>query len=238
MKKYPKIFDDLYCNLVAAGEAGGILDTILQRLAAYIEKNEKLKSQIKGAMMYPVITMTVAILVIIIIMVFVIPIFQDMFSEMGGSLPVLTQMVINMSNFIKSNFIYIGVAVGLALYGLKRFKSTDKGREIWDRIMLSAPVFGDLTRKVAVAKFTRTLSTMMSSGVPIIASLDIVARTAGNVIVGRGHHGHQGGHRRRAVHRRPPGRERRLPPDGRADDFRGRGDRSPGRHAREDRQFL
>ncbi|MBU2551073.1 MAG: type II secretion system F family protein [Proteobacteria bacterium] len=183
MKKFPKVFDDLYCNLVAAGEAGGILDTILQRLAAYIEKNEKLKSQIKGAMMYPAITMTVAVLVIMIIMIFVIPIFQSMFSEMGGSLPVLTQMVISISDFVKGNIIYIFAAVGAAVYGLKRFISTDKGRVIWDRLMLSAPVFGDLTRKVAVAKFTRTLSTMMSSGVPIMASLDIVARTAGNVIV-------------------------------------------------------
>ncbi|MFH1136771.1 MAG: type II secretion system F family protein [Pseudomonadota bacterium] len=183
LKKYPKIFDDLYCNLVAAGEAGGILDTILQRLAEYIEKAEKLKSKVKSAMMYPIIVVIVAVLVIMIIMIFVIPIFQNMFAEFGKALPVLTQIVINLSNFIKSNIIYL-IAAGMAFsFGFKRFINTAKGRVIWDRTLLMAPVFGTLVRKVAVAKFTRTLSTMMSSGVPILASLDIVARTAGNKIV-------------------------------------------------------
>lgn len=183
LKKYPKVFDDLYCNLVAAGEAGGILDTILQRLANYIEKNEKLKSQIKGAMMYPIIVTVVAVLVIAVIMIFVIPVFSSMFADFGQALPILTQMVINLSNFIKSNIIYMIIALGIFLFVLKRFINTDRGRVIFDRFSLQMPVFGDLLRKVAVAKFTRTLSTMMSSGVPIMSSLDIVARTAGNKIV-------------------------------------------------------
>ena len=183
LKKYPKLFDDLYCNLVAAGEAGGILDTILQRLAEYIEKSEKLKSKVKSALMYPIIVVIVAILVVTVIMVFVIPVFQNMFSSFGKALPVLTQIVINISNFIKGNILYIIVAAGVFFYGFKRFINTERGRVIWDRTLLALPVFGPLIRKVSVAKFTRTLSTMMASGVPIISSLDIVARTAGNKIV-------------------------------------------------------
>ena len=183
LKKYPKLFDDLYCNLVAAGEAGGILDTILQRLADYIEKSEKLKGKVKSALMYPIIVVIVAILVVMIIMIFVIPVFQSMFASFGKALPVLTQVVVNLSNFIKNNIIYIIVAAVVFFYGFKRFINTERGRVIWDRSTLAMPVFGPLIRKVAVAKFTRTLSTMMASGVPIISSLDIVARTAGNKIV-------------------------------------------------------
>ncbi|MEW5725375.1 MAG: type II secretion system F family protein [Thermodesulfobacteriota bacterium] len=183
LKKYPKTFDDLFCNLVAAGEAGGILDTILRRLAEYIEKAERLKAKVKSAMFYPIIVICVAIIVIMVIMIFVIPVFQEMFADFGKALPVLTQMVINLSNFIKSNIIYIIVALIIFFYGLKRFINTAKGRVVFDRVLLLAPVFGTLVRKVAVAKFTRTLSTMMASGVPILASLDIVARTAGNKIV-------------------------------------------------------
>jgi type IV pilus assembly protein PilC len=134
-------------------------------------------------MMYPIIVIIVAILVIIVIMVFVIPVFQSMFADFGKALPVLTQIVINISSFIKSNIIYMIAAGGVFGYAFKRFINTEKGRVVWDRTLLMAPVFGDLLRKVAVAKFTRTLSTMMSSGVPIIASLDIVAKTAGNKIV-------------------------------------------------------
>ncbi len=183
MKKHPKLFDDLFCNLVAAGEAGGILDTILQRLAAYIEKSEKLKSKIKGALMYPIIVVIVAVLVIAVIMIFVIPIFSSMFADFGQALPMVTQLVINLSNFIKSNVIYMLIAFFAASYAFKRFINTERGRVVWDRITLQLPIFGDLLRKVAVAKFSRTLSTMMSSGVPIMASLDIVAHTAGNKIV-------------------------------------------------------
>lgn len=183
MKKYPKLFDDLYTNLVAAGEEGGILDIVLQRLAEYIEKAQKLKRMVKSALMYPIIVTIVAVLVIVVIMVFVIPVFQSMFADFGQALPMLTQVVVAMSNFTKSNIIYIMLAGGVLIYAVKRFINTEKGRVIFDRASLQAPVFGDLLRKVAVARFTRTLSTMMSSGVPIMNSLEIVAKTAGNKIV-------------------------------------------------------
>jgi type IV pilus assembly protein PilC len=183
MKKYPKVFDDLYTNLVAAGEAGGILDTILQRLAEYIEKAEKLKSKVKSAMMYPIIVICVAVLVIAVIMIFVIPVFQEMFADMGRSLPMLTQMVISFSNFVRGNILYIIIAFVVGSFGFKKLIDTERGRIIFDKVMLAAPVFGPLTRKVAVAKFSRTLSTMMASGVPILPSLEIVARTSGNKVV-------------------------------------------------------
>ncbi|MDY6850645.1 MAG: type II secretion system F family protein, partial [Thermodesulfobacteriota bacterium] len=183
MKKYPKLFDDLYTNLVAAGEEGGILDTVLQRLAEYIEKAQKLKRMVKSALMYPIIVTIVAVLVIVVIMVFVIPVFQSMFADFGQALPMLTQVVVSMSNFTKSNIIYMILAGGVLGYAVKRFINTEKGRVIFDRASLQAPIFGDLLRKVAVARFTRTLSTMMSSGVPIMNSLEIVAKTAGNKIV-------------------------------------------------------
>lgn len=183
LKKYPKQFDDLFCNLVAAGEAGGILDIILQRLAAYIEKAEKLKSKVKSALMYPIIVVIVAVGVIVVIMVFVIPVFQTMFDSFGKSLPMLTQVVVELSKFTKGNIIYIAIAFGVFFYAFKRFINTKRGRIVFDRVSLMMPVVGPLIRKVAVAKFSRTLSTMMSSGVPILASLDIVARTAGNKII-------------------------------------------------------
>jgi type IV pilus assembly protein PilC len=183
LRKYPKQFDDLFCNLVAAGEAGGILDTILRRLSEYIEKAERLKAKVKSAMMYPIIVIFVAVAVIMVIMIFVIPVFQTMFADFGKALPVLTQMVINLSDFIKSNVIYMIVAGCVFVYAFKRYINTEKGRVVFDKTMLATPVIGSLLRKVAVAKFTRTLSTMMSSGVPIISSLDIVARTSGNKII-------------------------------------------------------
>ena len=133
LKKYPKMFDDLYTNLVAAGEAGGILDTILQRLAAYIEKNEKLKSKVKSAMLYPIIVIIVAILVIIVIMVFVIPVFQEMFSSFGKALPVLTQMVINLSKFMKGNIIFIAIGLFVLGFAFKYFINTERGRMVYDR---------------------------------------------------------------------------------------------------------
>ena len=183
LKQHPAQFDGLFVNLVAAGEVGGILDTILQRLAAYIEKSEKLKSQIKGALTYPIVVMAVAFLVIAVIMVFVIPVFQDMFADFGSALPVPTQIVVNISNFTKSNIVYmIG---GMFAFGFlfKKYRATAKGRKQTDALSLKLPVFGPLLRKVAVARFTRTLGTMISSGVPILDALEIVAKTAGNVIL-------------------------------------------------------
>lgn len=180
LKKYPNQYDDLFVNMIAAGEAGGILDVILQRLAAYMEKAAKLKSQVKGAMVYPVVTLIIAAVVLIVILVFVIPVFQEMFKDFGGELPVPTQIVVNMSEFVKSKVIYLIGALILFAIAYKRFSKTEKGRRILDDLFLRLPVFGTLLRKVAVAKFTRTMGTMLSSGVAILEALDIVARTAGN----------------------------------------------------------
>jgi type IV pilus assembly protein PilC len=183
LKKYPKHFDDLFINMIAAGEAGGILDTILRRLAAYMEKAAKLKSQVKGAMTYPVVTMVIAVVVVAVILVFVIPVFQEMFADFGGELPGPTKIVVGASDFVKAKILYI--IIGLIIFGIafKKYYATQKGRETIDALMLKLPVFGILIRKVAVAKFTRTMGTMLASGVAILEALDIVAKTAGNTSV-------------------------------------------------------
>lgn len=183
LRKHPKIFDDLYVNMVAAGETGGILDTILNRLAKHMEKSMKLKKQIKSAMVYPGTIVSVAVIVIVVLMVFVIPIFSKMFDDFGKALPSLTQMVIDMSYFMQRNFLYILGGVGAVVFLMKRWYKTSGGRRRIDRCMLKLPVFGDLIRKAAVAKFTRTLGTLISSGVPILEGLVIVSRTAGNKII-------------------------------------------------------
>ena len=183
LKKHPKVFDELFVNLVAAGEVGGILDTILNRLAAYIEKSMKLKKQVKSAMTYPSTIVAIAFLVITVILVFVIPQFQSMFADFGGTLPLPTQIVINISEFIQSYVVHIIVGIIIFVIGYKRFYASKRGREILDNLYLKLPVFGELIRKVSVAKFTRTLGTMISSGVPILDGLEIVAKTAGNKTV-------------------------------------------------------
>jgi type IV pilus assembly protein PilC len=183
MKKHPKVFDDLFVNLVAAGEVGGILDTIMRRLAVFIEKAEKLKSQIKGAMTYPIVVMAIAVIVIAVILIFVIPVFEDMFASFGQALPVPTQIVVNMSRFMKGNIHWVIIGVIVLVFMFKRFRGTQKGRKITDELFLKLPIFGDLLKKTAVARFTRTLGTMISSGVPILDSLEIVAKTSGNVVL-------------------------------------------------------
>ena len=183
MKKHPKVFDSLFVNLVAAGEVGGILDTILRRLAQFIEKAEKLKGQIKGAMTYPLVVMAIAIIVIAVILVFVIPVFEDMFKSFGSALPTPTQIVVNMSRFLKGNIHWVIIALVALVYGLKRYRGTASGRKQTDALFLKLPVFGNLLKKTAVARFTRTLGTMISSGVPILDALEIVAKTAGNVVI-------------------------------------------------------
>ncbi len=180
LRKYPKQFDDLFVNMIAAGEAGGILDMILRRLSAYLEKAAKLKAKIKGGMTYPLVTIVIAIVVVAIIMIFVIPVFEEMFSGMGSALPAATLVVVNMSRAIKSNIFYIIGATILFIYAMRRFYRTDKGRILMDDLLLKVPLFGDLIRKAAVAKFTRTTGTMLSSGVAILDALEIVAKTAGN----------------------------------------------------------
>ncbi len=186
LKKHPKVFDELYSNMVHAGEVGGLLDTILSRLAKHIEKAVKLKAKIKSAMIYPIAIMGVAVIVISVLMIFVIPIFAQMFLEMSGGkvgLPGPTQLVIDISDFLRSNILYIIGGVVAMGYGIKRYYATEKGRIVMDRLFLKVPVMGDLIRKSSVAKFTRTLGTLITSGVPILDGLAITAKTSGNKIV-------------------------------------------------------
>ena len=184
LKKHPKPFDSLYVNLVQAGEIGGILDTILNRLAVYLEKADALARKVKGAMVYPGTVLTVAIGVMVLMLLKVIPTFEKMFSDFGGELPGPTQIVVNMSHWLQE---WVGVfAIGIALIVvcfLQARKRSRKFRRATDRIFLRLPVFGPLLRKVAVARFTRTMGTMMASGVPILDGLEIVSKTAGNVVV-------------------------------------------------------
>ena len=182
--KHPKVFDELYVNMVAAGETGGILDTILNRLATYMEKAMSLKKKVKSAMVYPITILAVAVGVVALLMVFVIPKFAEMFTGMGGELPMVTQMVIDMSNFAASwkMAVLIGILIGVGAL-IKRYYGTENGTRRIDGLLLKTPIFGPLIRKVAVAKFTRTLGTMLSSGVPLLDALEICAKTAGNKIV-------------------------------------------------------
>jgi type IV pilus assembly protein PilC len=180
LKKFPKVFNELFVNMVAAGEAGGILDVILARLSAYMEKMAKLKKQVKGAMIYPAVTMIIAVVVVAILLVFVIPVFTEMFSSFDKALPLPTQIVVGMSDFaIKYKWVFLGLIIFIPII-IRRIYKTNRGRIIMDDFFLKLPVFGILIRKVAVAKFTRTASTMLSSGVSILDTLDIVARTSGN----------------------------------------------------------
>jgi type IV pilus assembly protein PilC len=184
LKKHPRVFSELYVNMVSAGEAGGVLDTILNRLAAYIEKAMKLKKKVKGAMVYPAVVTTVAVLVIVIIMLFVVPTFSKMFIQLGGTLPLPTRIIIGMSNFIAGfGGLAILVSIIAAVVFIIQFRRTEKGKKIIDTILLKLPIFGALLNKVAVAKFTRTLGTLVSSGVPILDCLEITAKTSGNKVV-------------------------------------------------------
>src|SRR5713226_7872383 len=186
MKQYPKVFDPLYSNMVEAGETGGILDTILQRLSTYIEKNVKLKAAVKSALIYPIGVISIAGGVITLLLWKVVPIFATLFAGLGVDLPLPTKIVIGLSNFVGSIFgllIVVGIAGGI--FGLKVWYGTPQGRFVIDTIILKLPVLGILMRKIAVARFTRTLGTLISSGVPILEGLDITARTAGNAVVER-----------------------------------------------------
>jgi type IV pilus assembly protein PilC len=184
LKKFPRIFSELYSNMVAAGETGGILDTILVRLASYIEKAQKLKRKVKGAMVYPTVVVTIAVMVIAIIMVFVVPTFSKMFTQLGGTLPLPTQLIIKISNFLGGigGLITLGSIIGMIVF-IIQFRRTETGQVVTDKIFLKLPVFGILFKKVAVAKFTRTLGTLVSSGVPILDGLNITAKTAGNKVI-------------------------------------------------------
>ncbi|MEW6529500.1 MAG: type II secretion system F family protein [Thermodesulfobacteriota bacterium] len=183
LKQHPKVFDALFVNLVHAGETGGILDTILRRLATFMEKAEQLKRKVKGAMVYPAVVLTIAVGVVALLLVFVIPVFASMFEGQGASLPGPTILVMNMSDFMRSYIIHMIVVIGLLIFAFRKFYQTPRGRLIVDRILLKLPAFGLLLKKVAVSRFCATLGTMISSGVPILDALEITAKTAGNVII-------------------------------------------------------
>ncbi|GAB4363010.1 MAG: type II secretion system F family protein [Deltaproteobacteria bacterium] len=183
LKKHPKVFDELYVNLVAAGEVGGILDTILARLAAYIEKAMKLAKQIKGAMVYPSTIVAVALVVTVVLLLYVIPIFGKMFADFGQALPGPTVFVLGLSAFTQKYFLAILAAVVVLVLAIRWYYKQENGRRNIDRLLLRTPIFGSLIRRIAVARFSRTLGTMVASGVPILDSMEIVAKSAGNKIV-------------------------------------------------------
>ena len=183
MKKHPKTFDPLFTNMIAAGEAGGILDTILKRLATYIEKAVKLKGQVKSAMIYPIAVIVIAVLVVGVILWKVIPTFATLFSGLGAELPLPTRIVIAMSNGLVRYMPFVLVGIAAAVFAFRSYYATEGGRKVIDRSILKMPILGPLMRKIAVARFCRTLSTLLASGVSILEALDITARTAGNAIV-------------------------------------------------------
>jgi type IV pilus assembly protein PilC len=183
LKKYPKVFDELFVNLIAAGEAGGILDVVLGRLSNYLEKAMKLKRKVKSAMTYPIAVLVISVAVVALLLIKVIPVFQKMFEGMGGELPGPTAMIVAMSEFAQTYWWAIFAVIVVLVIAFNRFYKTEKGRWMMDSALLKAPVFGPVFKKVAVAKFSRTMATMMSSGVPILEGLNIVSKTSGNVVV-------------------------------------------------------
>ena len=183
MRRHPKAFNNLYVNMIAAGEAGGILDTILQRLAIYIEKAVKLASQVKSALIYPIAVIVIAAIVVAVILLKVIPTFAALFTGLGAELPMPTRVVIQASNFLARYFILILIAIAGLIFAFQRYYATYQGRRVVDGLVLKLPVLGMIMRKIAVARFCRTLATLTSSGVPILEALDITARTAGNAII-------------------------------------------------------
>jgi type IV pilus assembly protein PilC len=184
MGRHPKVFDRLYIAMIEAGEAAGILDKVLDRVAIQIEKDNKLKRRVKGAMIYPAVVMTFAVLVLAGMLLFLIPVFTKVFDDFGGELPTLTKVVVSASNVLKSYWFIIFPAMGGAVYGFRRWKSTEGGREVWDRFKLRIPMkIGDVVLKVTIARFSRTLSTLVAAGVDIIKALEITGQTAGNWVV-------------------------------------------------------
>jgi type IV pilus assembly protein PilC len=183
LTKHPRIFSSLYINLVKAGESSGMLDQILNRVASYLEKTSALQRKVKSAMVYPIAVIGISIAITVFLLVKVVPTFQGIFDMLGGSLPLPTQILIMISNVLRKWFIFGIIGIGLIVFALARYAKTEQGKIFFDALVLKLPIFGDLVRKVSVAKFSRTLSTLVKSGVPILSSLDIVAKTAGNRIV-------------------------------------------------------
>jgi type IV pilus assembly protein PilC len=185
MKKHPQAFSELYVNMVAAGEAGGILDTILQRLATYIEKAARLKAQVKSAMIYPIAVISIAMLVVYIILWKVIPVFGALFTSLGAELPLPTRIVVALSKFVgRFWWLIVGLVVA-GVFAIRRYYATEQGRLVIDSLLLKAPILGSVLRKIAVARFCRTLGTLLSAGVPVLESLEITARTSGNAVIER-----------------------------------------------------
>jgi len=183
LRKHPKIFDALYINMVEAGEAGGVLNTVLNRIALFIEKANKLKKKVKGAMIYPCAIIAVAVIVVSILLIFVIPVFAELYGSMGKALPAPTQITINISNWFVASWYYLLFAIGGVVAGVRFYYQSDQGRINIDGLLLRLPVIGDMLRKVAVARFSQNMAILLSSGVPILEGLAITARTAGNKVV-------------------------------------------------------
>ena len=183
LRKHPKIFDALYINMVEAGEAGGVLNTVLNRIALFIEKANKLKRKVKGAMIYPCAIIAVAVIVVSILLIFVIPVFAELYGSMGKALPAPTQITINISNWFVASWYYLLFALGGVVAGVRFYYQSDQGRINIDGLLLRLPVIGDMLRKVAVARFSQNMAILLSSGVPILEGLAITARTAGNKVV-------------------------------------------------------
>ncbi|NOX98077.1 MAG: type II secretion system F family protein [Nitrospirae bacterium] len=183
LAKHPRAFSGLFVNLVKAGEAGGMLDEILDRISSYLEASISLKRKVKSALVYPAVIVSVAFLIVLFMMIVVVPSFESIFADFGGQLPAPTQILINVSKWMKQYFLYGLGAFGVGIYILRRYIKTDKGRVRFDRLTLKLPIFGSLLQKVAISKFSRTLSTLLKSGVPILSSLEIVAVTSGNKVV-------------------------------------------------------
>src|SRR4051794_33047846 len=198
MSRHPKIFDRLYVSMVEAGEAAGILDVVLDRVAYQIEKATQLKRRVKGAMMYPTMVLTFATLVLIGLLMFLVPVFVKIFATLNGKLPTLTQYVVNVSNVLRNDWYIIFPFAIAAFFGIKKFKKTEQGRQLWDRTKLKIPMkIGDVVLKVTMARFSRTLSTLVAAGVDIIKSLEITGQSAGNYVIeealaGVRQEGHQG----------------------------------------------
>jgi type IV pilus assembly protein PilC len=183
LEKHPKAFDDLYVNMVKAGEAGGVLNTILNRIALFIEKANRLKKKVQGAMIYPSTIVAVAVGVVTILLIFVIPVFAELYGSMGRALPAPTQITINVSDFFRAYFLYLIGALVLAVIAIRMYYKTSNGRMVIDGLLLKFPVIGDLLRKVAVARFSQNMSLLLASGVPILDGLAITAKTAGNKVI-------------------------------------------------------
>src|SRR3989338_2943181 len=183
LSKYPAVFSELYVNMVRAGESSGALDDILDRLASYLEKTNTLQRKVKSSLIYPTVVITMAMLITLVMLLKVIPTFKGIFSMLGGTLPLPTRILILVSDTIREMFLYVAAVAAVIVFALRKYMKTGQGKEVFDRMLLGMPILGTLFRKVAVAKFTRTLATLVKSGVPILVSLEIVGKTAGNVVI-------------------------------------------------------